>query len=119
MGRLCLLPDLSICVPTGFVATCEQLKCRKAARQLGPVISIASDRSCICALVLFQADLCLVWPDREPVKQLFLNRVGDAVNDDELNRKISPLYHVDKIRAPLIIAQGANDPRYGLAGHTW
>ena len=37
---------------------------------------------------------------------------GDVENDEELNRAISPLYHVDSIRAPLVIAQGANDPRY-------
>lgn len=32
-------------------------------------------------------------------------------NDQEFNEKISPLYHVDKIKAPLLIGQGANDPR--------
>lgn len=43
------------------------------------------------------------------MKQLLHNRVGDAEKDDELNRRISPLYHVDKIRAPLIIAQVCRD----------
>jgi dipeptidyl aminopeptidase/acylaminoacyl peptidase len=38
-------------------------------------------------------------------------RVGDAENNQTLNRQISPYYHVDKIKAPLLIGQGANDPR--------
>ena len=42
-------------------------------------------------------------------------REGDADHDPELNRKISPLYHVDAIRAPLLIGQGKNDPRVTLA----
>jgi len=42
-------------------------------------------------------------------------REGDADHDPELNRKISPLYHVDAIRAPILIAQGKNDPRVTMA----
>jgi dipeptidyl aminopeptidase/acylaminoacyl peptidase len=42
-------------------------------------------------------------------------RVGDADHDPELNRAISPLYHVDAIRAPLLIGQGQNDPRVTIA----
>jgi dipeptidyl aminopeptidase/acylaminoacyl peptidase len=42
-------------------------------------------------------------------------REGDADHDPEWNRKISPLYHVDAIRAPLLIGQGKNDPRVTLA----
>jgi dipeptidyl aminopeptidase/acylaminoacyl peptidase len=38
-------------------------------------------------------------------------RGGDFDHDEKLNRKVSPLYHVDKIRAPLLIGQGKNDPR--------
>lgn len=40
-----------------------------------------------------------------------MHRLGDCENDEALNRKVSPLFHVDKIRAPLLIGQGANDPR--------
>ena len=29
--------------------------------------------------------------------------------------RVSPIFHVDKIRAPLFIAQGANDPRVAKA----
>jgi dipeptidyl aminopeptidase/acylaminoacyl peptidase len=42
-------------------------------------------------------------------------REGDADHDENWNRKISPLYHVDAIRAPLLIVQGKNDPRVTLA----
>ena len=47
-------------------------------------------------------------------KKILVKRVGDAENDEEWNRRISPLFHADKIRAPLIIAQGANDPRVNI-----
>jgi dipeptidyl aminopeptidase/acylaminoacyl peptidase len=42
-------------------------------------------------------------------------RAGDADHDENWNRTISPLYHVDKIRAPLLVAQGENDPRVTIA----
>lgn len=40
-----------------------------------------------------------------------LLKIGDVDSDEEFNKKISPLFHVDKIKAPLLIGQGANDPR--------
>ena len=40
-----------------------------------------------------------------------LLKIGDVDADAEFNRKISPLFHVDNIKAPLLIGQGANDPR--------
>jgi dipeptidyl aminopeptidase/acylaminoacyl peptidase len=48
---------------------------------------------------------------RGPRRKVFLQRIGDVEADPELNRKISPFYHVDKIRAPLLVGQGQNDPR--------
>ncbi|MDQ7007527.1 MAG: S9 family peptidase [Acidobacteriota bacterium] len=53
-------------------------------------------------------------PYWKPMKRQLIRRVGDVEADEALNRRISPLYHVDKIRAPLIIAQGANDPRVNI-----
>src|SRR5262249_6828720 len=48
-----------------------------------------------------------------PALQLFKDRVGDHTNGE--GRKFllarSPLSHVDRIRRPLLIGQGANDPR--------
>jgi dipeptidyl aminopeptidase/acylaminoacyl peptidase len=38
-------------------------------------------------------------------------REGDVDHDENWNRKISPLYHIDAIHAPLLIGQGKNDPR--------
>jgi dipeptidyl aminopeptidase/acylaminoacyl peptidase len=49
-----------------------------------------------------------------PIKKMFLMRIGDVENDEALNRKVSPLFHVDNVRAPLIVAQGANDPRVNI-----
>lgn len=49
-----------------------------------------------------------------PIKKELVLRVGDVEADDELNRRISPFYHADKIKDPLIIAQGANDPRVNI-----
>lgn len=36
---------------------------------------------------------------------------GDPVRDKDLLRRMSPIHKVDDIRAPLMIIQGANDPR--------
>jgi dipeptidyl aminopeptidase/acylaminoacyl peptidase len=48
-----------------------------------------------------------------PVVQMFKNRVGDHESEEgqKLLRERSPLTHVEKIKRPLLIAQGANDPR--------
>lgn len=42
-------------------------------------------------------------------------RGGDFDHNARLNREVSPLYHVEKIRAPLLIGQGQNDPRVTIA----
>lgn len=36
---------------------------------------------------------------------------GDPEKDAEFLKEISPFYHVERIKAPLMIIQGANDPR--------
>jgi dipeptidyl aminopeptidase/acylaminoacyl peptidase len=46
-----------------------------------------------------------------PLRNGMLRKIGDVDSDEVFNRKISPLYHVDQIKAPLLIGQGANDPR--------
>jgi hypothetical protein len=38
--------------------------------------------------------------------------IGDPATQKELLREISPIFHADKIRKPLIVLQGANDPRH-------
>jgi len=41
--------------------------------------------------------------------------VGDPTKDSVLMREASPVFHVDKIKTPLFVAQGANDPRVNKA----
>ena len=49
-----------------------------------------------------------------PMKKRMLLQVGDVENDEAFNRMISPLFHAANIRVPLIVAQGANDPRVNI-----
>jgi dipeptidyl aminopeptidase/acylaminoacyl peptidase len=37
--------------------------------------------------------------------------IGDPVKDLAMLREVSPLFHADKIKRPLFVVQGANDPR--------
>jgi dipeptidyl aminopeptidase/acylaminoacyl peptidase len=46
-----------------------------------------------------------------PAKAMFAKRVGDLDKEEDFLKSRSPLFFVDKIRAPLLIGQGANDPR--------
>ncbi|MHA7965901.1 S9 family peptidase [Paenibacillus sp. CAU 1782] len=48
-------------------------------------------------------------------QQMFFEHVGNPAVDEEELKEISPLFHVDKIKAPLFVAQGANDPRVNIA----
>ena len=52
-------------------------------------------------------------PYWEPMIEVFAKRVGDHRTEDgrALLTERSPLSYVDRIRRPLLIAQGANDPR--------
>lgn len=51
-------------------------------------------------------------PYWEPYKKMLYEMVGDPkTKDSVMMRANSPVYHVDKIKAALFIAQGANDPR--------
>jgi dipeptidyl aminopeptidase/acylaminoacyl peptidase len=47
----------------------------------------------------------------EPARQMFYEMVGDPEKDKALLRAASPLFHADRIKVPLFVAQGANDPR--------
>lgn len=46
-----------------------------------------------------------------PLRNGMLLKIGDVDGDEDFNKEISPLFHVDNIKAPLLIGQGANDPR--------
>ena len=48
-----------------------------------------------------------------PIRKIFTQRMGD-METEEGRKKLeaqSPLFHVDNIEAPLLVIQGANDPR--------
>ena len=44
-------------------------------------------------------------------RSLLFAEMGDPVNGRGLLRSISPVLHAEKILAPLLVLQGANDPR--------
>ena len=50
-------------------------------------------------------------PYWKPMLDMMHEQVGDPVADKELLESSSPVFHADKIKVPLFIAQGANDPR--------
>ena len=39
------------------------------------------------------------------------DEMGDPATDGERHRRVSPLFHAGQIRRPLLVIQGANDPR--------
>jgi len=50
-------------------------------------------------------------PYWKPMLDMMYEMVGNPKSDSTLLASASPVLHVDKIKAPLFIAQGANDPR--------
>ena len=58
--------------------------------------------------------LSTIPPYWEPIKVMFEKRVG-GIDETEWLDEISPLTHVQNIRKPLLIGQGANDPRVKLS----
>ena len=44
-------------------------------------------------------------------RQMLYQMIGNPEKDKALLREVSPVFHVDQIKVPLFIAQGANDPR--------
>jgi dipeptidyl aminopeptidase/acylaminoacyl peptidase len=54
-------------------------------------------------------------PYWKPFLNMMHEMVGDPKKDSTLMHDASPVYFVDKIKCPLFIAQGANDPRVNKA----
>lgn len=50
-------------------------------------------------------------PYWKPMLEKFYAMVGHPEKEKELLREISPVFHADKIKAPLMVVQGAKDPR--------
>ncbi len=53
-----------------------------------------------------------------PLKKQMVLRMGDVEQDEALNQRLSPLFHAENIKAPLLIGQGANDPRVNIREST-
>jgi dipeptidyl aminopeptidase/acylaminoacyl peptidase len=49
-----------------------------------------------------------------PYLEMMYEMVGNPDKDAEMMTKASPVFHVDKMKAPLLIAQGAKDPRVNI-----
>jgi len=45
------------------------------------------------------------------MRALLYKRIGNPETEEELLKSRSPLFKVDQIKIPMLIAQGANDPR--------
>lgn len=63
-------------------------------------------------LLTFMSTLPPYWEIDRPQ---MVGQIGDPVKDRKLLEAASPLLHVDQIKSPLMIAQGANDPRVNKA----
>lgn len=50
-------------------------------------------------------------PYWKPMQEMFYEMVGHPVKDKKLLTEVSPVFHADKIKAPLMVVQGAKDPR--------
>jgi len=53
-------------------------------------------------------------PYWEPYLEMMYKMVGHPEKDKEHMAAASPVLHVDKIKAPLFVVQGANDPRVNI-----
>ena len=53
-------------------------------------------------------------PYWKPYLDMFYEMVGDPAKDSTLFVATSPVFHADKIKVPLLVAQGAKDPRVNV-----
>jgi dipeptidyl aminopeptidase/acylaminoacyl peptidase len=57
-------------------------------------------------------------PYWKPYLEMFYEMVGHPEKEKDLLTAASPVFHSDKIKVPLLIAQGANDPRVTKGNRT-
>ncbi|MFY8272676.1 S9 family peptidase [Pseudoalteromonas sp. SSDWG2] len=55
--------------------------------------------------------LASIPPWWESFKKSLYDEMGDPATDEERHRRISPLFHAHNITKPMLVVQGANDPR--------
>ena len=53
-------------------------------------------------------------PYWQPYLEMLYEMVGHPEEDADMMRAASPVFHVDQIKTPLFVAQGANDPRVNI-----
>lgn len=70
--------------------------------------SCAVDYVGVSSLFTFMNTFPPYW---EQYREMMHEMVGNPETDSLALASSSPLYHIDKIRCPLLVAQGANDPR--------
>jgi len=69
-----------------------------------------------CAVDIVGPSNLITWitsipPYWAPMRALLYRRIGNPETEEEFLKSRSPLFKVDQIRIPMLIAQGANDPR--------
>ena len=78
---------------------------------------------------IYACGVCIVGPSNlftlldsiptywESAREMFHNKMGNPNTEDgqKLLQERSPLFHADKIKSPLLVAQGNNDPRVKTA----
>ncbi|MEL7486868.1 MAG: S9 family peptidase, partial [Pseudomonadota bacterium] len=47
----------------------------------------------------------------ESIREALYDELGDPETDGDRHREISPLFHADNVTKPVLVVQGANDPR--------
>ena len=47
----------------------------------------------------------------ESFREALYDEMGDPATDAERHERISPLFHAENIERPMLVVQGANDPR--------
>ncbi|MGQ0428758.1 MAG: alpha/beta fold hydrolase [Gammaproteobacteria bacterium] len=55
--------------------------------------------------------LASIPPWWEAFKEALYDEMGDPATDEERHRRISPLFHAKNVVKPVLVIQGANDPR--------
>ena len=69
-----------------------------------------------CAVDIVGPSNLLTWITTIPpywatLRDIFYQRIGNPETEEEFLKSRSPLFKVDQIQIPMLIAQGANDPR--------